>query len=242
MSIQKSQRISSPLTRYAYIDSLRGLAIIGVLLAHVSHYSNLTYPSWLQNITAIDVGPRGVQLFYIVSAFTLCLSLSNRKNIEKHVLKNFYIRRFFRIAPLFYLAILYYLWQQNFWSGNPQHFSLLNILSTFTFTNGFSPYWINNIVFGGWSIAVETAFYLLFPLLFYKIKSLRFSLLITCFVAITMQLLRLYLLSLPQVQHNPDFQTFTFEFFPSQLPIFLIGMTVFFFMHKDIPKEKKYQL
>ncbi|MGI8419347.1 MAG: acyltransferase family protein [Candidatus Levyibacteriota bacterium] len=242
MNIQKSHEISSHLTRYAYIDSLRGLAVIGVLLAHVSHYSNIVYPSWLQILTAADVGPRGVQLFYVVSAFTLCLSFSNRKSMEKHVLRNFYIRRFFRIAPLFYLAILYYLWQQNYWSDNPQHFSLLNILSTFTFINGVSSDWINNVVFGGWSIAIEVTFYLLFPLLYYKLKSFRFALLTTVIVAIAMQLLRLYLLSFPAIHQSPDFQTYTFEFFPSQLPIFLIGMTTFLFMHEDISKEKKYQL
>lgn len=95
---------------------------------------------------------------------------------------------------------------------------------------------------GGWSIGVETTFYLLFPLLFYKLKSFRFALITTFFVAIAMQLFRLYLLSLPAIQHNPDFQTFTFEFFPSQLPVFLIGMTVFFLMHESSSKEKKQQI
>jgi len=236
------QKQSFSLQKYEYIDALRGIAIIGVLFAHVSHYSNITYPSWLQLITAVDVGPRGVQLFYVVSAFTLCISFSKRKHIEKHPIRNFYIRRFFRIAPLFYIAILYYLWQQNFWSGNPNHFSALNIFTTFTFINGFSPNFINNIVFGGWSIAVETSFYLLLPLLFYLLKTFRKALLITFFSCIGMQLLRLYLLSLPIAINSPDFQTFTFEFFPSQLPVFLIGMTTFFMLHENVIHSHKKEL
>jgi peptidoglycan/LPS O-acetylase OafA/YrhL len=96
---------ANPLKRYSYIDSLRGFAIIGVLIAHTGLYGNVAYPSLLRNLAEIDVGPRGVQLFYVVSAFTLCVSFSKRRNIEKHPIRNFYVRRFFRIAPLFYLAI-----------------------------------------------------------------------------------------------------------------------------------------
>jgi peptidoglycan/LPS O-acetylase OafA/YrhL len=232
------------LERYAYIDSLRGLAILGVLLAHISHYSNISYPLWLQLLTAIDVGPRGVQLFYVVSAFTLCMSFSKRLHREKHAVLNFYIRRFFRIAPLFYLAVIYYLWQQGYWNGNPMHFSLLNILTTVTFTNGVSSLWINNIVFGGWSIAIETTFYLLLPLFFYKLRTFRIAFIGTIITSLAMQALRLYLLSLPVISSSGDMQTYTFEFFPSQLPVFLIGMTLFFLMYEDIASrfKKKLQL
>ena len=228
------------LQRYAYIDALRGIAIIGVLFAHVSHYSNIAYPSWLNLIATVDVGPRGVQLFYVVSAFTLCLSFSKRRHIEKHTIRNFYIRRFFRIAPLFYLAILYYLWQKNFWNGNPNHFSLMNILTTFTFLNGFFPQFINNIVFGGWSIAVETSFYILFPLLFYQLRSTCRAIVITSISFLALQALRLYMLSLSAIANSPDLQTFSFEFFPSQFPVFLIGMVIFQMMHeKKIDTNRK---
>lgn len=230
------------LQHYNYIDALRGLAIIGVLLAHVSEYSNITYPSWLQVITAVDVGPRGVQLFYVVSAFTLCLSFSKRKNSENHPLRNFYIRRFFRIAPLFYLAVAYYLLQQEFLYRVPIHFSALNIITTLTFTNGISSAWINNIVFGGWSIAIEAAFYLLFPLLFYALKNFRFAIIATFITAIIVQTLRLFLLTLPPVQQNPDLQFYLFMFFPSQLPVFLIGMVSFFYFHEKISLKKQRQI
>jgi peptidoglycan/LPS O-acetylase OafA/YrhL len=230
------------LKRYDYIDALRGIAIIGVLFAHTGLYSNIIYPSWLQSLAEINLGPRGVQLFYLVSAFTLCLSFSKRKTFEKHGTLNFYIRRFFRIAPLFYLSIIYYLWQQNYWNANPSHFSILNILTTFTFTNGLSPAWINNIVFGGWSIAVESTFYLIFPLLFYifyKLKTVKAALIFTLITAIALQLFRLYLLSIPMVSKSPDLQTYTFQFFPPQLPIFLIGMVIFLFMQQELVNKYK---
>jgi peptidoglycan/LPS O-acetylase OafA/YrhL len=232
------------LKRYDYIDALRGIAIIGVLFAHTGLYSNIIYPSWLQNLAEINLGPRGVQLFYLVSAFTLCLSFSKRKTFEKHGTINFYIRRFFRIAPLFYLSIIYYLWQQNYWNANPSNFSILNILTTFTFTNGAIPSFINNIVFGGWSIAVESTFYLIFPVLFYifyKLKTIKAALILTTITAIAMQIFRTFLLAIPMVSKSPDLQTYTFQFFPSQLPVFLIGILVFLFMKQEfVSKYKKF--
>ncbi len=222
------------LKHFDYIDSLRGIAILAVLIAHTGLYSTVPYPLWFHNITEVSLAPRGVQLFYVVSAFTLCLSMSKRQRNEKHPIRNFYLRRFFRIAPLFYLAILYNLWQQNYWNHNPNHISLLNIITTFTFTNGFSSAWINNIVFGGWSIAVESMFYIIFPFLFQKIKHVRTVFFFTITTAIIMQLLRLYLLSTPTIHNNPDLQTYTFQFFPSQFPVFLVGILVYVIMHEKL--------
>jgi peptidoglycan/LPS O-acetylase OafA/YrhL len=227
------------LERLDYIDALRGIAILAVLVAHTGLYNTVPYPLWFHKITDVSLAPRGVQLFYVVSAFTLCLTLNKRKHTERHPIRNFYLRRFFRIAPLFYLAILYYLWQQNYWNHNPNHISLLNIFTTFTFTNGLSSVWINNIVFGGWSVAIESTFYIIFPFLFQKIKTIRFALFFTLLSAILVQLFRLYLLSLPAIHNNPDLQTYTFQFFPSQFPVFLIGILFFLLTHEKITSKLK---
>ena len=198
--------------RYAYIDALRGWAIIGVLFAHITLVGTVIYPSWLYETATVYVGPRGVQLFFVVSAFTLCLSWYNRKQKEKHVLTNFYIRRFFRIAPLFYLAFAYFLYLQGFWNGNLNHYSFANIATTILFLNGFFPAWINNIVYGGWTIAVEMTFYALFPFLVSKIQSIRTSLIILFISFFVMQAFRLLLNTLALLQTT--YSTFTFEFFP----------------------------
>jgi hypothetical protein len=49
-------------------------------------------------------GQRGVALFFIVSAFTLFLNYDNRKE-ERHPTRNFFIQRFFRLAPMFHIAL-----------------------------------------------------------------------------------------------------------------------------------------
>lgn len=101
----------SRIIKYDYIDALRGWAILGVVLTHCN-YQQL--PSIGVNI--MKSGGNGVQLFFVVSACTLWLSLTARKS-EKGFISNFFIRRIFRIAPLYYLAIIYYLFQDGLGSN-----------------------------------------------------------------------------------------------------------------------------
>ncbi|MDQ0494218.1 peptidoglycan/LPS O-acetylase OafA/YrhL [Paenibacillus brasilensis] len=53
-----------------FVDTLRALAIIGVLLVHVSqHVDGIN--GWIQK--GLSMGAKGVALFYMASAFTLFL-------------------------------------------------------------------------------------------------------------------------------------------------------------------------
>jgi peptidoglycan/LPS O-acetylase OafA/YrhL len=170
-----------------YIDALRGIAVLGVLMVHCSKFGANNYPFLLSKI--FDNGAMGVQLFYVVSAFTLFLSVSFRSKNEKNPNRNFFIRRFFRIAPLYYLAVLYYLYQDGtgprLWLGDMNHISTANIASNFFFSHGINPYWINSIVPGGWSVSVEMFFYCLVPFLASHLKNLNSAVL---FFGITLAL------------------------------------------------------
>ena len=66
--------------RFDYVDSLRGSAILLVLTVHCVLASD--GPMYFL------IGQRGVQLFYIVSAYTLFLSLIERRT-EKNFILNY---------------------------------------------------------------------------------------------------------------------------------------------------------
>ena len=83
---------------FAFVDALRGYAILLVILVHTSLLVK-GLPGWLYSIAAN--GARGVQLFYIVSAFTLFYSLKYNHKSETNKVLNFYLRRFFRVLPGF---------------------------------------------------------------------------------------------------------------------------------------------
>lgn len=58
-----------------YLDALRGLAVLGVILVHCTLITNQTGKFLVLGFA----GQRGVQLFYVISAFTIFHSLSIRK-------------------------------------------------------------------------------------------------------------------------------------------------------------------
>jgi len=223
--------------RYDYVDILRGLAVLFVVLIHTSIYFNINYfPVLFQNL--ITGGKYGVQLFYFASAFTIMLSYHSRYDKETNPTRNFFIRRFFRIAPLYYLAIIFYLLYNglapNYWTGGTQPITAINILSNFLFLHGFNPYWINSIVPGGWSIAIEMVFYCLMPFLFIKVKSINSAL---WFFVITL-LLRFTVLAVLTHIHVPIenktlWGEYLYLFLPNQLPVFAIGF-IYYFIVKGI--------
>lgn len=227
------------LQKYAFIDALRGWAILGVIFVHASHWFP---PSsvWLHDIAS--QGARGVQLFFLASALTLFISLDSRRSTEFRPNLNFFIRRFFRIAPLFYLGIVFYFiyfgTEAHFW--RPNGFEWWHIAATAGFIHGLHPETFNSIVPGGWSIGVEFIFYLFVPLLFVAIKSLKQALLATIFVLFgSVAFCRLIEYGVKTLYPETQYylvESFIFMSFISQLPIFAFGI-VNYYLIKKFPQD-----
>ncbi len=215
--------------KYEYIDSLRGLAILGVIFVHTSQSISDLHP-FVKNIC--NYGKHGVQLFFFVSAYTLCLSKEGRENEDKANIK-YFIRRFFRIAPLYYFGILlygviYYMRGHDIipsFNVNVEN-SWTSIFRHLTFTQSLSPGPIFQAVPGGWSIGTEMMFYLIFPFLFSKISSLSkkwiiISLPIAAAISAFVFFRALPHLFPPVSKHDFNFYYCTLL---NQLPVFLMGI------------------
>jgi peptidoglycan/LPS O-acetylase OafA/YrhL len=204
-----------------YLDALRGIAILMVIVVHSAVFSG-------QSGMFMDlafIGKRGVQLFYLISAFTLCMSLDYKKANENRPLLNFFIRRFFRIAPLFYTAIIANLFYQGLAPRPeaPVGLSWSEVVSGFFFLNGFIPSAINSIAIGGWSVAVEVCFYSILPFLhvrFDSVKKIAVLLACACPVAFTVS----YALAFLFPRQS---EYFKFLWFPVEFPIFVMGMLLY---------------
>jgi peptidoglycan/LPS O-acetylase OafA/YrhL len=224
-----------------YIDIARGIAILMVMLVHTSQAVN----GVSQLVGDIDrYGQMGVQLFFVASAYTLCCSRIKRAE-EQQPLIFFLIRRFFRIAPLYYVAIIaYFLAESNMHilALIKMPYSLYNfetVAANILFIHGFVLSANNNIVPGGWSIGTEMAFYLIFPLLFimfdraykqYGIIALYGLVGLSVFTNIGIQL---FLQQLLMTAIEDD--SFVYYNLINQLPVFLLGMTIFFHHHHEVP-------
>jgi len=208
-----------------YIDALRGFAILLVIFAHTGQMFPLAYPSYLKSL--IDFGPRGVQLFFIVSALTLFLSGTKRYQTDINPTLNFFIRRFFRIAPLYYLGILSY----SIIESGTDIVTIGNVLRNLLFINDLYP--DNSLVPGGWSISSEMLFYLFVPYLFTRLKSLNDAALFTAislFVAILCKIMveKINLNIDPEFEHQINFP----YLFPFSIPVFGIGICFYFIIFK----------
>lgn len=212
-----------------FIDSLRGYAILGVVLTHVAQlFTDL--PWWFENTAAN--GARGVQLFFVVSAFTLMYSLHKKYTSKGLEVGDFFLRRFFRIAPAFYLALLLYsvvdlLTYRIGLSEKTNAYSVDMIFSTLTFTNLLNIDWLYSLVPGGWSISAEMLFYLTVPLLFFVVKTFRSSvyLLITSIVlSVTSTQLAIRFFSFSDGAIKAEY---FFHWFPNQLPVFCFGIFLY---------------
>ena len=51
--------------KLSYVDALRGIAIIGVLVVHCAKFGTNEFPTFIQNI--IEKGAIGVQLFFVAT-------------------------------------------------------------------------------------------------------------------------------------------------------------------------------
>lgn len=223
---------------YGYLDALRGLAILGVLLVHSSQEVNPGYTLRLIS----GKGALGVQLFFIVSAITLFLSLEAKSKKEKKPVLNFFIRRFFRIAPMFYAGIILYTLLNGL---GPRYFAPNGIKwwffpMTFTFLHGWHPETINSVVPGGWSIAVEFSFYLIVPFVFTRLKDIRSSLIFILASLLLRSVLSAWVTPAvaafyPQTDYLAGI--FTSAWFFSQLPVFGLGILVYHIL-KKLPAGK----
>ncbi|APR83774.1 acyltransferase 3 [Minicystis rosea] len=141
------------------LDGLRGIAVLLVLWEHLP--DSLTGPGLLAFVKRwVMPGPRGVDIFFVLSGFLITRILLADK-ARGMPLKSFLVRRFLRIFPIYYLTILAVLAYEpgpnlvycalylgNFyWAYHP---TLLSLHHT-------------------WSLSVEEHFYLLWPLIVYRL-------------------------------------------------------------------------
>lgn len=214
--------------KYEYIDSLRGIAILLVILVHVGYVipgNRSFFPPLLEKI--IFDGAYGVHLFFIVSALTLMMSHYNRLN-ESNPTRNFFIRRFFRITPLFYLAIIYFTLIVPFIFGTRAIGETVNIgklIASFLFIDPYIPGYRDGYVPGGYTISIEFIFYLIVPFLCSRIRNLNSSLIF---------MLASLVLSMGYTHFSGDSMPHKSLFF--QLPVFSFGFLVYWW-DRDSSKD-----
>lgn len=147
-------------TKFSTLDGLRGIAVLTVFLSHSSGFRQRLTP-WT---SFHGTGHLGVYLFFVLSGFLLTWSLLAAPRVD---FAGFYIRRFFRIAPLYYLIVT------GVWIAQlcVRRVDLYNL----HIKNGNGGYLQHLLFYRGdsvfWTIAAEFEFYLILPFLVLALRA-----------------------------------------------------------------------
>jgi len=221
------------LKRLEFLDALRGLAASYVIVYHMLHIPrpNTEAPRWAFHIA--HWGGTGVTLFFVVSAFSLFYTMPLRLK-QEYPSVSFYLHRFFRIAPLFYLWIV--LSCTRDWLLFTVHRPLWSILATGALVFNFIPGLQEGIVWAGWTIGVEILFYAVFPLIYRRVRNVwgAWTLVLTCIVACLLFQHLIDHLPLAAEVKRPLLSKW---FFLRHLPIFACGSVCYFLLKGPITSE-----
>lgn len=161
------------------LSFLRGTSALYVMLAHILIWGG--YKGYFPNPkVAVDV-------FIFISGFLIATGLDS----QKMHLGDFYLKRFFRIAPAYYftiaiITILYPFMRDGLafiqsldrtqwpvggiYEATNVKYDLHNILMHISFVFGLFPTYSQSSYIGDWSISLEIQFYLVAPFIFYYFK------------------------------------------------------------------------
>lgn len=151
--------VAAPTGYMPQLDALRAFAVLGVFTSHFlpkEHWAN----------AYVDLGSLGVKLFFVLSGFLIAGTLFQaRAHIDEGRLSrpraffNFYMRRFLRLLPAYYLYILMGL---VLLPGFVQHVGwFLAYAANFLFAN--EPRTYVTFMPHFWTLAIEEQFYLVMP-------------------------------------------------------------------------------
>ena len=200
---------SNDVNRSSAMDGVRGLAVLIVFLSHPSGRDQALSPM----LQFHGIGQVGVYLFFVLSGYLLASNLIDEWNKTGSIsIKNFLIRRFFRIAPLYYFVLAsVFLYQL---STNITYPSYLHI------DDGVLGFIKHLLFFKGdgvfWTIPTEFIFYLVLPwlvifglekgMLAYYILATVAILYFLWFLLITVNLVpSAWALKLVQIKHSSQF-------------------------------------
>lgn len=213
-----------------YLDGLRGIAALWVLVAHC-----MIWGAWYWR--RIPDPKIAVDLFMVLSGYLMVyqwyLKREDQGRVTPLIASRFYLRRFFRIAPLYYLVLTFtFLIAPRFLHGyavlrafNPTqfgdsatydpsqfYFGPRNFLMHITFLFGLSPRYAFSTFLPDWSISLEMQFYAMFPLL------------LLCFRKIGPILTTLGVLLAVKLYYHTGVQFPEPSFLPIKVSVFLMGM------------------
>ena len=229
--------------RLGYIDGLKGIAILAVTIAHAGGCS---LPGVFGRMA--EDGPRGVQLFLLISGMLTISSLNRFYADKKLSFRNatdWYLKKYVRLAPLFCIAVIFGLLLHTY-EGNvytdPDSINVWNVLAHFALIHGFIPHYINSILCIEWYVGVLWIYMLLSPLIYKAFNGLKRALLLLVAVVGVMAIVRAFQ-GFPDTEGWSDTDWIVYSAYQNNMgPLanvipFLMGIVMFYIVFTWLEKK-----
>ncbi|MEN9907212.1 MAG: hypothetical protein RLZZ540_353 [Bacteroidota bacterium] len=229
------------------LDGLRGIAALAVVLGHVELIKQAFQ---FENMYGgggpffLYLGSLAVTFFFVLSGFLITFLLLKEKDSKGTIgIKNFYLRRMFRIWPVYYMLFVlgFFVLPKLLLPGVllPKTIDAESYWNSFFFNLILLPNFSkisNPIAFQSWSIGVEEQFYIFWPLLVSRIKSLKRLLIAMLAIVFGIYMLRsgMYLATIFELQ-LPFLNTINSFFGESRFDNMAIGgiLAILFYKNPD---------
>ncbi len=231
-----------------FINLFRALAAFWVLTSHT-----MIWGGWYG--IPIPNPKIAVDLFMIISGY-LMISQTNIRNKQEPMWfykswLRFWIRRFFRIAPAYYLSLFFAVILSEYFLGGYQELQMMNIdrwknvfvydpsriiydikniFLHITFLFGLDPQYSFSTFLPDWSLSLEMQFYFVFPFIFLMINKIgieKSTIKIAIFSFIISWLVNKFLFF-----YEPSFLALKLQYF-------LVGIILYYLLHHNMLFKKK---
>lgn len=166
-------------SRFKFIDGLRGIAILLVVVYHLYY---LQFPRSESGNFILDAGnltrfgKMGIHIFFVISGFIVSFITFNKVTSWSFIGK-FILRRQVRLDPAFWLAVVLGIvvaWGSVLYLSNKGYLpTALDIITNLTYIFDITGHY--DIIRVGWTLCIEIQFYIAFILITYLMYSMRFA-------------------------------------------------------------------
>lgn len=160
--------------RYSSIDGLRSFAAIGIVIMHV--LANIDLPPdkeiWLYGSVISSFG-HFVNLFFMISAFSMCCGYYERMKTGQISMNRFYMKRYQRILPFFAImvfidCIVSFVFKYD---NNLLPDLLYEVFANLTLCFNLLPNPNIKVIGVGWYLGTIFLFYMIFPFFIFMIDN-----------------------------------------------------------------------
>ena len=220
------------------VEALRGLAALAVVVFHVWALS--AGPAFPGHVLVLGLGVWAVDLFFLLSGFLLVQSFWEVPRTSS--LRQYYVRRVFRIVPAYYacIAVLFLLFAERDVLFSDA--GLTQVLANASFTQWLSPTTSGSLNVSGvfWTLSIEMFLYALLPALAWLIAKrplllggalFAIGVGYRVYVAIDAEWLQELVFRAVPGYPEPVMRLFLLRQFVGILPLFVVGMMLRWWLH-----------